>query len=75
MTTEPKRKAGIMGRPALQPGKAKRVLVTLDDETIERGQALGDGNLSKGIREALNPRPAAAPAARPSKGASRPGSA
>lgn len=32
---------------------ARRVNVTLDDETIERAKALGDGNLSAGLREAV----------------------
>lgn len=51
-----------MGRPPLQPGNAKRVLVTLDEATIERGKARGNGNLSRGIRDALNPAAASAAA-------------
>jgi len=31
----------------------KRVTVTLDTGTIERGKALGDGNLSRGVVKAL----------------------
>lgn len=42
-------------RPAHRPATidARRVNVTLDAETIERAKALGDGNLSAGIREAV----------------------
>lgn len=29
--------------------------VKLSDETVERAKALGDGNLSEGIRRALSP--------------------
>lgn len=32
---------------------ARRVNVTLDDETIKRAKALGGGNLSAGLREAV----------------------
>ena len=31
----------------------KRVTVTLDAGTIERGKSLGDGNLSRGVVKAL----------------------
>ena len=41
-----------VGRPAL-PGGIKRVLVSLDQATIERGKKLGGDNLSAGIRKAL----------------------
>lgn len=41
------------GRPPL-PGGAVRVNLTLDRRTIERARALGDGNLSAGIRKAVN---------------------
>lgn len=42
-------------RPAHRPVTidARRVNVTLDDETIERAKALGGGNLSAGLREAV----------------------
>lgn len=42
---------GATGRPVTVD--ARRVNVTLDDETIERAKALGGGNLSAGIREAV----------------------
>lgn len=42
--------AGV-GRPV--EIDARRVNVTLDDETIERAKALGGGNLSAGLREAV----------------------
>ena len=46
-----KRKAG---RPALADGlKALRVQVSLDQASIDRAKALGEGNLSAGIRKAL----------------------
>lgn len=32
---------------------AKRVCVTLDARSVERARAIGEGNVSKGIREAL----------------------
>lgn len=41
------------GRPALQKGLAKRVLVTLDDETINKAKRIGEKNLSAGVREAV----------------------
>jgi hypothetical protein len=59
---EPKRKAG---RPPSLNTKLQRVAVTLDEATIERGRALGNGSLSQGIRAALNPRPVAAPSLAP----------
>ena len=45
----------IGSRPAHRPVSidAKRVNVTLDAETIDRAKALGGGNLSAGIREAV----------------------
>jgi post-segregation antitoxin (ccd killing protein) len=39
------------GRP--QSVKGKPVRVYIDDETIERARKLGNGNLSEGIRKAL----------------------
>jgi hypothetical protein len=53
-----KRKAG---RPPVAGQRLQRVAVTLDEATIERGRALGNGSLSQGIRVALNPRPVDAP--------------
>ena len=38
------------GRPSLN---VQRYYVTLDPETVERARALGNGNLSAGIRAAL----------------------
>ena len=55
MADEQKRKAG---RPALTQGfKAIRAQVSLDQVTIDRAKALGEGNVSLGIRRALNPGP------------------
>ena len=39
------------GRQARDGAKVRRVQVTLDDATIERAKALGDGNLSIGLRK------------------------
>ena len=47
------------GRPKLADGRRKTV--TLDTQTIERGEALGNGNLSLGIRLALSPTAEAQP--------------
>jgi len=44
------------GRKTLDGAIVRRVQVTLDDETVERAKALGDGNLSQGIREAVRER-------------------
>ena len=52
-----------VGRPKLADGRRKTV--TLDTQTIERGEALGNGNLSLGIRLALS-RPAASAEPEPS---------
>lgn len=42
------------GRKPLSPGTlAQRVLVTLDQPTIEKGKLIGEGNLSRGIRRAV----------------------
>jgi hypothetical protein len=49
-TTPPKPKRGA---PLLFAVKLRRILVTLDGETIRRGIKLGGGNLSAGIRKAL----------------------
>ena len=38
------------GRP---PAGVRRVQVTLDDETIDKGTNIGDGNLSRGVRIAV----------------------
>ena len=42
------------GRPKLVP-EGVRKTVLLDADTIQRGEALGGGNLSLGIRKALSP--------------------
>jgi hypothetical protein len=41
------------GRPKLGKDGAIRVLVTLDQQTIDRASKLGGGNVSAGIRKAL----------------------
>lgn len=41
------------GRPALQPGGATRVTVTLDDATIEKAKRIGGGKLATGLRVAV----------------------
>ena len=41
------------GRQTLDGVAVRRVQVMLDEETIERAKALGDGNLSQGIRQAI----------------------
>lgn len=44
------------GRPKLVPDGVRKT-VLLDAATIERGEMLGGGNLSLGIRKALEPKP------------------
>ena len=41
------------GRKTLDGAIVRRVQVTLDEETVERAKALGNGNLSLGIRQAV----------------------
>ena len=41
------------GRQTLDGVAVQRVQVMLDDATIERAKALGDGNVSQGIRQAI----------------------
>lgn len=42
------------GRARLAPGTlARRVLVTLDQATVDKARALGEGNLSRGVRMAV----------------------
>ena len=41
------------GRQTLDGAAVRRVQVMLDDATIERAKALGGGNLSQGIRQAV----------------------
>ena len=41
------------GRQARDGAKVRRVQVTLDDATVERAKALGQGNVSQGIRKAV----------------------
>ena len=41
------------GRQTRDGAEVRRVQVMLDDATIERAKALGDGNLSQGIRQAI----------------------
>ena len=42
------------GAPLLFSAKLRRVMVTLDPDTIERAKKLSGGNLSAGIRKALS---------------------
>ena len=64
------------GRPLTGETKMMPRTVKLDDATVERGRALGGGNLSLGIRRALaiSPRPDAAPVSQSSPDSSPPGS-
>ena len=41
------------GRQTRDGAEVRRVQVTLDDATVERAKALGDGNVSQGIRQAI----------------------
>ncbi len=41
------------GRQTRDGAAVRRAQVMLDDATIERAKALGDGNLSQGIRQAV----------------------
>ena len=41
------------GRQTRDGAEVRRIQVTMDDATIERAKALGDGNLSQGIRKAV----------------------
>ena len=41
------------GRLTRDGAAVRRVQVTLDEITIERAKALGDGNVSQGIRQAI----------------------
>ena len=43
------------GRPLRYGAKLRTVQVTLDAESIRKGNELGGGNLSLGIRKVLNP--------------------
>ena len=43
----------MSGRKTLDRVAVRRVQVMLDDATIERAKALGDGNVSRGIRQAV----------------------
>ena len=42
-----------LGRQTRDGVAVRRVQVMLDDATIERAKALGDGNVSQGIRQAI----------------------
>lgn len=43
------------GRPRITPNEnVRRVLVSLDPATIDKGRAIGEGNLSEGIRRAVS---------------------
>ena len=42
-----------LGRQTRDGATVRRVQVMLDEITIERAKALGDGNLSQGIRQAV----------------------
>ena len=41
------------GRQTRDGAEVRRVQVMLDEETIDRAKALGDGNVSQGIRQAI----------------------
>ena len=41
------------GRQTRDGAAVRRVQVMLDEETVERAKALGDGNASQGIRRAV----------------------
>ena len=41
------------GRQTRDGAEVRRVQVMLDDATVERAKALGDGNVSQGIRQAI----------------------
>ena len=41
------------GRQTRDGATVRRVQVMLDEETIDRAKALGEGNLSQGIRQAI----------------------
>ena len=41
------------GRKTRDGATVRRVQVMLDDATVERAKALGDGNVSQGIRQAI----------------------
>ena len=41
------------GRLTRDGAEVRRVQVMLDDATIERAKALGDGNVSQGIRQSI----------------------
>ena len=43
----------LLGRQTRDGVAVRRVQVMLDDETVERAKALGDGNVSQGIRQAI----------------------
>ena len=57
------------GRPLRYGAKLQTVQVTLDAESIRRGRELGNDNLSRGIRAALNPLQVPGPASPASPGA------
>ena len=44
------------GRQTHDGAAVRRVQVMLDDATIERAKALGDGNVSMGVRKAVKGR-------------------
>ncbi len=41
------------GRPRMEKGKQTRRNITLSDRLIAKAQKIGDGNISEGIRRAL----------------------
>ncbi len=43
----------VRGRQTRDGAAVRRVQVMLDEETVERAKALGDGNVSRGIRQAI----------------------
>lgn len=61
------------GRPPIYSEKMRECRVTLDQDTIAAAKERGQGNLSRGIRAAFNPRQVACPDAPETPGASPPG--
>lgn len=52
--------------------RLRRIQLTLDETTIERATAAGNGNISAGIRERFNPLPVPGLVPESSQGASLP---
>ena len=52
--TAPTPKPAHRGRPCLTSEPMQRVNVSLDAETLQRAREIGEGNLSAGLRLAVN---------------------